>query len=166
MNVMAEVSTLIGEIERTRMLLDRIDSFYREFLARHASAQQRMPEEAIVIADVFVNMYTCVETLFVRISQAFENTLAASRWHQDLLDKMTLHIEGIRVPVIGDDTHAVAVEFLKFRHFKRYYVEFEYDWDRIEYLQRKYEQFRSLIARDLEAFAVFLRSSSNNMRGA
>ncbi len=166
MNAMAELKTLAGEIERTRVLLDRIDGFYRDFLARRVSGQQRMPEDAIVIADVFVNMYTCVETLFVRISQAFENSLAPSRWHQDLLEKMTLHIEGMRVPVISDETCALAREFLKFRHFKRYYVEFEYDWDRIEYLQRKYDQFRGLIARDLEAFFNFLRSCSDHISGA
>lgn len=70
------------------------------------------------------------------------------------------------MPVIGGDTHAVVLELLKFGHFKRNYVAFGYDWDRTEYLQRKDEQFRGLIARDVEAFAGFLRSSSIKMTGA
>lgn len=166
MSAMAEVKTLVGEVERTRALLDRIDTFYREFLARRGPGHQRMPEDAIVIAEVFVNMYTCIETLFVRISQAFENSLDSSRWHQDVLEKMTLQIEGVRPRVIGEDTCALAREFLKFRHFKRYYVEFEYDWDRIEYLQRKYEQVRGLIARDFEAFVRFLQTTGETMNRA
>lgn len=165
MSAMAEVRTLVGEVERTRMLLDRIDTFYREFLERRAPERQRLPEDAIVIAEVFVNMYTCLETLFVRISQAFENSLDAPRWHQELLEKMTLEIEGMRPRVIGEDTCALAREFLRFRHFKRYYVEFEYDWDRIEYLQRKYEQFRRLVARDLEAFVRALRMINQKING-
>jgi len=43
--------------------------------------------------------------------------------------------------------------------FKRYYVEFEYDWDRIDYLQRKYEQLQPLIARDFDRFTAFLRAT-------
>lgn len=121
MTATAEVRTLIGEDERTRMLLERLDNFHRSFLARRAPQQQRLPEDAIVIADVFVNMYTCLETLLVRISQAFENTLDPARWHQDLLKKMTITAEGERPPVIGDDTCAIAREFRKFRYFKRYY---------------------------------------------
>jgi hypothetical protein len=159
MNAVTDLRTLLSEIENTRSVLRRIDLFYRDFLARERVAETRKPEHAIVIAEVLANIYTCLETAFLRISQAFENSLAPARWHQELLDKMTLRIEGIREPVLGNDTHALLLELLKFRHFKRYYVEFEYDWDRIDYLQRKYEQLQPLIARDFERFTAFLRAT-------
>ncbi len=45
---------------------------------------------------------------------------------------MILEIEGVRKAVISDETYSNLLEFLKFRHFKRYYFEFDYDWDKLE----------------------------------
>jgi len=48
-------------------------------------------------------------------------------------------------------------ELLKFRHFKRYYFEFHYDWDRLVYLQKRFDQVRPLLDRDLDQFRQFLQ---------
>jgi hypothetical protein len=63
---------------------------------------------------------------------------------------MTLHIEGIREQVLSDRTAPLLSELLKFRHFRRYYFEFEYDWDRIDFLRKKLEQARPVVERDLD----------------
>jgi hypothetical protein len=52
---------------------------------------------------ILESAYTAIETLFVRISQAFGNHLIADRWHADLLDKMVLEIPGVRPRVIAPD---------------------------------------------------------------
>ena len=114
-------------------------------------------EQAIVLADVLVNYYTAAETLFLRISQFFENELAREKWHQDLLQKMTLRIEGVREPVVADATELLLVELLKFRHFKRYYFQFEYDWDKLDFLQKKFDALRLQLEGDLDRFSAFLR---------
>jgi len=95
--------------------------------------------------------------MFLRISQFFENDLNPGKWHQDLLHKMCLHIEGIRNPVISRETEALLSEILRFRHFKRYYFEFEYDWDRINFLLKKFDRLRAGIVLDLTRFGEFLR---------
>ena len=51
----------------------------------------------------FWTTYTALETLFLRVSQFFENRLAPDRWHSDLLEKMTLEVPGIRQPLIARD---------------------------------------------------------------
>ena len=79
------------------------------------------------------NYYTCLETIFLRISQSFENHLESARWHNDLLQKMTLETEGVRTAAVSDEAFPPLFELLKFRHFKRYYFELEYDWDRLDY---------------------------------
>lgn len=56
--------------------------------------------------DRIMSVVNDLSTLFLRISQFFENSLESSRWHTDLLDKMTLHITGIRervVPMVKKD---------------------------------------------------------------
>jgi hypothetical protein len=120
-------------------------------------ARERTTEQAIVLADILVSYYTCLETMFLRISQLFENDLAPEKWHQDLLRKMSLRIEGIRDPVISDNTAALLSELLRFRHFKRYYFEFEYDWERIDFLREKFDRLRSAAESDLALFTQFLR---------
>ena len=74
----------------------------------------------------------------------------------DLLHKMTLEIEGIRLAVISDKTRGILLEFLKFRHFKRYYFEFDLDWDKLKYLEKKYNSVKPLLDEDLINFKDFL----------
>ena len=78
------------------------------------------------------------------------------KWHSDLLRKMTLKIDGLRNAVISDETYATLLEFMKFRHFKRYYFEFEYDWDKLRFLEKKYTQVKPMLEKDLNRFEAFL----------
>ena len=63
---------------------------------------------------------------------------------------------GIHQPLIARQTYQHLAELMRFRHFKRPYVEQQYDWDRIDFLTQTYEKVRPLIARDLDAFDRFL----------
>ena len=71
---------------------------------------------------------------------------------------MTLEISDTRVAVISDATYKNLRELLKFRHFKRYYLEIDYDWDKLEFLEKKYINVKSLLERDLDNFIDFLNS--------
>jgi len=46
---------------------------------------------------------------------------------------------------------------LRFRHFRRYYVEMEYDWARIDFLLATLDDAHQAVLSDLEAFGAFLR---------
>ena len=41
----------------------------------------RTPISALIVAGLLENYYTCLETIFLRISQSFENNLNSARWH-------------------------------------------------------------------------------------
>ena len=112
---------------------------------------------AMAAGKLFESYYTCVETLFLRISQAFENRLSHDRWHADLLHKMRLRVEGVREPVLSERSHGILLEFLRFRHFSRYYYELDYDWDRIDFLRLKLLEVDPLIRDELKAYVAFLR---------
>jgi hypothetical protein len=156
MSVNEEILTLKATIRKSCSVLERLENYYHEYLVTELNRDEARKSDAIVIADILVNYYTCLETMFHRISQFFENNLQGDRWHRDLLDTMTLHVEGVRKAVISDESHALLVEFLKFRHFKRYYFELDYDWDKLEFLQKKFKQLQLLVKRDIESFLVFL----------
>ena len=150
------IAELVEEIRKSRIMLGKIDSFYQEFKDNDLTVLGKKRASAIVMAEIMVDFFTCLETLFLRIAQFFENSLRKDKWHSELLHKMTLEIEGARKAVISDETYSILLEFLKFRHFKRYYFEFDYDWDKLEFLEKKYRQVKPLLDEDMKSFEGFL----------
>ena len=67
------IAALAAELDAALPVLDRINRFYDRF-QEQAGARQST-ENAIIVSDVFVSFYTCLETAFLRISQFFENAL-------------------------------------------------------------------------------------------
>ena len=70
---------------------------------------------------------------------------------------MVLEIPAERERVISDITASVLDELLRFRHFRRYYFDTEYDWDKIKFIEKKYLQAIKLIRVDLNNFEKFLK---------
>jgi len=155
-----DIYTLEAEIEKSIKALIKIEIFYNEL--KELINDRSDTRNAITLSEIIVNYYTCLETVFFRISSFFENNLSKERWHSELLHKMTLHIKGIREPVISDQSYKILDEFRRFRHFKRYYFDFAYDWDRLEFLQKKFDILIANIKNDLNSFIEFLNNLNNN----
>jgi hypothetical protein len=133
-------------------LYDKLDAFE----ANEPAQLGRAPITASYLADLIDSIYTCLEILFLRISRFFENELETDRRHQDLLDKMRIEVSGVRAAVLSDATFGRLGEMLRFRHFRRYYFEMDYDWDKLDFLLKKLQELRSLITGDLDGFLEFL----------
>jgi hypothetical protein len=146
-----------AHLHKTKQLLTKNREFYDRFRESDFSKLGPGTAAAMVFSQVFTDCYTIIETLFFRISQHFENSLSKSEWHKELLEKMRLEIPGVRKAAISDTTYEVCLELLRFRHFRRYYFELDYDWDRIELAEKKYLQVQELLPRDLDVFESFLR---------
>lgn len=151
----ARINELLGEIEKCRGHLKRLNDLYREASAE-LTDRGRTLEKAVFLSEIFVNYYTCLETLFFRISQFFENSLSRENWHSDLLRKMCLRIPDIREPVLSEKTFYLLDELRKFRHFKRYYYSLDYDWDRLDYLARTFDKVTRECPDDIDRFTLFL----------
>lgn len=150
-----ELSALVSAYQKR---LEDVRRSIEQALADEIAELGKTPRSALIIAGLLENYYTCLETVFLRISQHFENRLDPARWHNDLLQKMTLEIEGVRVAAVSEAAYPPLFELLKFRHFKRYYFELEYDWDRLDYLVAKVRQAHPLVMEDLTRFARFARA--------
>ena len=159
MSAQDRINTLLSEIAKSREVLARIEGYYDEYSSSAVDSAAPTRENAIVLSEILCNYYTCLETLFLRVSQFFENDLAVDRWHQDLLEKMTLNIEGVRPRLLSDAAHVPLRELMRFRHFKRYYLEFDYDWDKLEFLQRKLAAARRDVGPDIDAFVEALQAA-------
>ncbi|GAB4222292.1 MAG: hypothetical protein Kow009_14030 [Spirochaetales bacterium] len=175
MSAQTELRVLEKDIEKSLEVLAKIERFYEEQKTKiwgEPSKQTgnepegpqagRTQVEAILFAEILVNYYTCLETIFFRVAQFFENHLSKERWHQDLLDRMAMDIPEVRPRILTDETARLLRELLRFRHFKRYYFEFEYDWDRLEFVRKKFETARPRVRVELQEFLQFLRVSAAN----
>ena len=149
------LAALAAELRSALPVLDRIDRFHDEF-HRRPHASRHSIENAIIVSDVMVSFYTCLETAFLRISQFFENALDDARWHEQLPRAMTWTVPGVRERVISDATCAALSELRRFRHFKRYYFAFDYDWERLELVRSKYLGCRGQARAELEAYASYV----------
>jgi HepT-like protein len=151
-----EIVLLKSEINKTIEIIKQIEIFYKSFSQKEFTSIGRTEISAIVIAQIIENFYTAVETLFLRLSQFFENNLNREKWHKDLLDKMVLQIDGVRDAVISEQSFSELLELMRFRHFKRYYFELKYDWDKLDFLIKKLESQFVKIPDELKKFNLFL----------
>lgn len=156
----AELMTLVAELDNGLTAYCKLSSFLEVYLEKMPLRHfERTMEQAIVISDLLVNTYTCLETLFLRISQYFENNLPNDRWHSALLDKMTLEIPEYRPRVLSADSRNSLKEILKFRHFKRYYFSLEYSWDKLDYLILEFRKIRheQALEREIKSFISYIK---------
>ena len=156
------IAALAAELDAALPVLDRINRFYDQFHQQAAGRQST--ENAIIVSDVFVSFYTCLETAFLRVSQFFENALDNSRWHEQLLRAMTRTIPSVRERVISDASHTALSELRRFRHFKRDYYAFDYDWDRLELVRAKYLACRTPVRAELAAYSAYLQRIAEETR--
>ena len=153
----SDPDVLLGELEKSLEVLGSLYGFFEQSLAEDVLKLGRSRGAAILVAGVIDSYYTCLETMFFRISQFFENSLSKERWHADLLQRMCIAVKGERVEVIRNETFSCLDEIRRFRHFNRYYYNLEYDWDKIDFLIAKMRLAHPLVTDDIGRFMAFVR---------
>lgn len=148
---------LISVLEKQLVITDRLCDSIEAAITRDVPRIGRTGNAAVMVAGLLESYYTCLETAFQKISQHFENHLDPARWHADLLEKMTLKIGGVRIAAVSDPAFGPLLELQRFRHFKRYYFELEFDWERIDFLLAKLRAVQPIVKADLQRFCEFIR---------
>ena len=157
----SDIAVLIANSKNTIEIIKQNWQFYNNFKENEFATLGRTTVSAMVLSQVFVDFYTCIETLLFRISQQFENNLRKEQWHKELLQKMSLTIPKIRPAVLSKRTELLLSEILRFRHFKRYYFDFDYDWAKLDLIDNKYKEVYPLIINDTLEFIEFLNEIQN-----
>lgn len=106
----------------------------------------------------FHNFYCAFEDLFKIVAKFFENNIEdKTRYHVELLKRMTLDIEGVRPPLISKDLAAALDEFRAFRHFFRHAYSYEIDSKKIDLLFEKFELIVKKYKEDIRNFIDLLK---------
>jgi hypothetical protein len=156
MKELESIKLLIAQIDKHLAILDEIFDELGKAIDDDVRLLGRTNRTALMVASIIESYYTCAETVFFRISQYFENNLVEGRWHKDLLERMTLEVEAMRPQVVSDSVGEDLAELLRFRHFKRYYHGFAYDWERLDSLIARLKRVHGSLRCDLQSFRGFL----------
>ena len=113
-----DTKILLAELEADiTALQELLDSNQRASMRIVAGADDDLDYAAL--GYTLHNIYNLMENSFYRIAKYFENNLSAETWHKDLLQRMTLAIEGIRPAVLSRDAADLLDELRAFRHVFR-----------------------------------------------
>jgi acyl-[acyl carrier protein]--UDP-N-acetylglucosamine O-acyltransferase len=122
-------SQIANELEKMKRLLDEA----AEIEGKKASNMTIRTGGSIVH-----DFYTGAENIFHAIASSIDESVPSGMsWHTELLNQMTLNIEGLRSPIISKDTAKLLDEYLRFRHLFRKRYGFDLEWTNIKTLLKK-----------------------------
>lgn len=117
--------------------------------------KENMEDEKILesLAYQLHNLYCAFEDLFKIIARFFENNIEdPSRYHIELLNRMTLDIEGVRPQLLSKELAHSLDDLRAFRHFFRHAYTYEIDRKKIDLLLEKVNFLKSNYGKEIESF--------------
>lgn len=133
--------------------LDRFEEVMSVLEDRYVHLTNDNPAYIESVAYQLHNLYNAVEDLMQIVAKAFENNVEDfSRWHTQLIDRLTLDIEGIRPALFTTDTARVLHKLRAFRHFFRHAYGMPLDSDQINQNVQQARRLRALVLRDARLF--------------
>ena len=118
----------------------------------------------------------------MKLSPAYPNCWAKSKHSNRLPNDLPGAVDQLTssdIPALGRTTTtaaaaashiesfytAVETVLMRFRHFKRYYFQLEYDWDRLEYLIALVRRAAPGIIREFDTFRAYVEGLANRLEG-
>ncbi len=106
------------------------------------------------------SLYCAFEDLFEIVAGYFENTIQNKRaYHRELLRRMKLDIEGIRPPLLGNNSYKILDELRAFRHYFRHAYGYELETKKLKDLFEITLQLERVYKRDVSQFLEKLESA-------
>lgn len=110
------------------------------------------------------HFYTGIESIFERISRAFDGgQVSGGDYHRELLRSMTLEIPDIRPKIISKDLTEELDEYRRFRHMFRHSYGSELRWRKMEPLAKGIETLTITLFKELSEFIRFVDKLSDSL---
>jgi hypothetical protein len=147
------------ELKQLRKVVKRVE----EKLARLSSSQ---PDDFTIggFANYVHNFYNGAENIFKLIAEYVDESRPKSAgWHRELLNQMSLELQGVRPAVLTVELVSVLEDYLEFRHFFRHSYGFDLDWDELkpkaENLKPTFEKLETAF----QQFFAFLQAAGEQI---
>ena len=109
------------------------------------------------------NIYSLLESYFLRVSKFFENSLDPLSRHRDLIQHMMLDIEGVRPAIFGRELAGRIDELRSFRHVFRNIYQSELDPKRVELVQQSLDSTLSAFTKAHREFINKVKTIAENV---
>jgi len=109
------------------------------------------------------NLYNAVEDLLKFVAAHFENNIAdASRWHTELLRRMSQEISGVRPALLSKECFLLINSIRSFRHFFRHAYNVPVDSDLLQVNLNKARQIFPCLVQDVNRFLQQLKQEDED----
>ena len=99
------------------------------------------------------NLYCAFEDLFKIIAETFENNIQdKSRYHLELLRRMSISIEGVRPRFLSQESFLLLDNLRSFRHLFRHAYAYELDERKLRIVLEDAVSLRKIFKNDIDAF--------------
>ena len=106
--------------------------------------------------------YTGIESVFERISKAFDGGLTSGGdYHRELLRSMTIEIPDIRPRIISRDLAEELDEYRRFRHMFRHSYGSELRWSKMKPLAKGIDSLTKVLIERISEFMLFVEKLSD-----
>ncbi|MFQ5707727.1 MAG: hypothetical protein ACE5HO_09780 [bacterium] len=114
-------------------------------------------KDLIAIAYYLSGLYSNFEDIFLKVAKEFENKVEEpAKWHAQLLNRMSLDIEDIRLAVISQESRTCLDELRKFCHTFRFSYAFELNWEKMLLAVKQWHRDSQIVYQDIQKFLDFL----------
>jgi len=141
---LAEFGFQVEQVERTFARLEE----------RWKKAQGLKGQEIVESMAYWLhNLYCAFEDTFKLVAGFFENRVGPSeRYHIELLRRMLVGIEGLRPPLLSEESFQVLDELRGFRHVFRHAYSYGLEEEKVKELAARVLDAKEGIMRDIEGF--------------
>jgi hypothetical protein len=154
-------SGLAKVISQIKFEIEQIDHLFELYAGLLERVQEGTPDlvDITAVASVLHSFYNGLENIFLSIAKGIDTDVPAdTRWHRDLLARMTESTSS-RGPVLTTETAHQLADYLGFRHFFRHSYSFFLEWDELEKLVTPLAKVWGQVKDELELFLVSLSSA-------
>jgi hypothetical protein len=138
--IVFEISQIDKLLDDSKPLLDLCKLKTPDFIEMSAAAL------------VLHSFYNGIENILVLIFKYYNEQLPKSnKWHMELLDRAFISEEN-RKQIFNNEIQETLEEYLKFRHFIRHAYGFQLEWERMEELIKRMENFWIVVKENIDNF--------------
>jgi hypothetical protein len=143
-----------AELKELSLLVDR---------AKHGWEKAKTQHDDYYLDGVALNLhgfYSGLEKVFEKIAAKVDGSVpTASNWHQELLQQMSLEIDGVRPAVISEETRELLEDYRGFRHVVRNVYTYHLNPEKMEHLVNGVDLVLQKLTFQLSTFADFLQDA-------
>jgi hypothetical protein len=154
-----EMKALVASLRDDLEALTRLEHKLGEVVTR--MGEEPDPADVMAAAGYLHHIYTAVEAMGERILSRVDGALpSGERWHQEILGRLGLEMDGVRPAVLRPGTRAHLARLLRFRHFFRHAYRIDFLWAEVHPLVSEISVVISDTSADIEKFCEHLERSS------